>query len=71
MATTGSSVRRSARRVHHFVHGTHRLAITSQSLADLLGLLEEECRLALEAMTTRGLLRKVTSDHGAPLYCKE
>lgn len=58
-------------RVKHFVRGSHRLAITSRSLAELLGLMEAECRMALDAMAARGHLRKELQDPHPPLYCKE
>ncbi len=69
---TGAAVRReTAARVKNFVRGAHRLAISSESLAELLGLVEAECRMALDALATRGLLRKVVQDSSAPLYCKD
>ncbi|MHB0868864.1 MAG: hypothetical protein ACYC66_07150 [Chloroflexota bacterium] len=62
--------RGAAMKVKHFVGGAHRLAITSESLSDLLGLAEAECRIALEALAAGGMLQKVERDSGAPLYCK-
>ncbi len=70
MAATGIGTRDAARLVHHFVCGAHRIAISSESLADLLGLMESECRGALEAMAARGLLRKEVLESGPVLYCK-
>ncbi len=58
-------------RVRQFVRGSHRLAITSQSLAELLGLMEAECRIALDAMVASGHLRKLMQGSLPPLYCKE
>ncbi len=69
MAIVGT--RDAAGLVHHFVDGANRLAITSESLADLLGLMEDECQEVLEAMAARGLLRKEALEFGAVLYCKE
>ncbi len=63
--------REAAARVRHFVRGARRLAITSESLAGLLGLMESECRLVLDAMASRGTLRKHAQESSAPLYCKE
>lgn len=61
----------TAAKVRRFVGGAHRLAISSESLAGLLGLVESECRVALDALAARGLLRKVPEDSGSPLYCKD
>ncbi|MGE5618327.1 MAG: hypothetical protein ACM3US_03625 [Sphingomonadaceae bacterium] len=60
----------AARMVKHFVVGAHRLAITSESLAELLGLSDAECQAALEALAARGALKKVERDSDSPLYCK-
>ncbi len=71
MAATVSGAGDAATRVRHFVRGAHRLAITSESLAGLLGLVEDECREALETMAATGLLRKEPRGVTSPLYCKE
>ncbi|HEX2987033.1 MAG TPA: hypothetical protein VHS06_02555 [Chloroflexota bacterium] len=57
-------------RVRQFVGGSHQLAITSQSLAELLGLMETECRIALETLVVGGHLRKLIQEPHPPLYCK-
>lgn len=69
MASLGR--KEATRRISHFVRGAHRLAITSASLAALLGLVEEECRAVLEAMAATGVLRKEVRELEAPLYCKD
>ena len=61
----------AARRVRHFVGGTRRLAITGRALAELLGIVEEECLEVLEAMVARGLLRKDRLGQNTFLYCKD
>jgi len=73
MTTRIGVIRRieTAVKVRQFVGGAHQLAISSESLAELLGLVESECRLALDALVARGLLRKVPRDSRSPLYCKD
>lgn len=61
---------RAVKLVEQFVGGTHRLAITSRALAELSGLVEEECRAALEALAAEGLIHKDEAEAAAPLYCK-
>jgi hypothetical protein len=58
-------------RVMQFVRGSHQLSITSQSLAELLGLMEAECRSALDGLVAAGQLRRVLQEPHPPLYCKE
>ena len=71
MASAGFGRKEAARRIGHFVRGAHRLAITSASLAALLGLVEEECHAVLEAMAATGMLRKEARGLEPPLYCKD
>lgn len=66
-----ASRREASTKVKRFVRGARRLTISSESLAQLLGLVESECQAALEAMAARGLLRKDARDPNFPLYCKD
>lgn len=61
----------TAAKVRQFVAGAYRLTISSESLAELLGLVEAECRIALDALAAGGLLRKVSRDSRSPLYSKD
>ncbi len=61
----------AAAKVKQFVAGAYRLTISSESLAELLGLVETECRIALDALAASGLLRKLPRDSRSHLYSKD
>ena len=70
MATPSPGSGEALARIFDFVAGANRLAISSPTLAELLGLSEEECHAALEEMAAGGLLRRETGESGDDLYCK-
>lgn len=61
----------ASRMVEQFVGGTYRLSITSRALAELLGIGEDECRAALDAMADGGIVRRSESESDTPLYYKD
>ncbi len=71
MQIDGVGRREAATKVKRFVRGAHRLTISSEALAELLGVVEHECRLVLDDLCARGLLRKISRRSSSPLYCKE